>query len=706
MITFIFSIEIVHAQPVQNSLVANNITNFQAQENKSSSITLTATTSRDLAKVPLNFSIVQKPKHGDLSPETIKDNGSKSVSIKYNITKNYTGPDSFTFKVTPINASHINSTGIVSLIVVPPIQVPNNIAESVEENKIRLITLTANTTRDLAKVPLNFSIVQNPKAGKVDIIKYNRNRSVTVGYVPRHNYTGPDSFTFRALVIKTNQMSNIGNVSLVVKPTAPFITDPGYRVAAAFSISLIIDFLIFLIAYAIIRGRREKKEFNITIKFWDIIRDENWYPSLARFQFILWTGIIIFAFAGVTLTRLFSGVGLSIEISSNILLVMGLSAGTAVAGGAISRFQYAGTTPTDVTPTKEIPTDRIREKLPGFKTMLMENDKITLSRFQMFAWTWIGIATFLGLLFSLISGNLYSFELLHLPDFPTVLLVLMGIGQGTYLSAKSARSSFFSINEVRYEQILLRAEKNFITILGSNFGSTGSVWLEYYRPVTKEEMQNCPYLTTEEIFRIRRKGRKTSLRELAEDWKEQYRYQHDRLEYGFDITKSAVVTPNLIRQDTRIVVSLDDIIYKLKSKESDVIVEEDGSLSYKNSDAEYVVRVEKNGLLTYANSDAVFKITTIPPKAEDLSYSTEVNKPVETPLKASDPDVADILTFIKVSDPSNGTLSNLESNTGKIIYTPKIGFVGDDTFTYKANDSKVDSNIATIKISVTKSHNA
>ena len=531
----------------------------------------------------------------------------------------------------------------------------------------------------------------------MDIIKYNANRSVSVRYIPKYNYTGPDSFTYRATAVKTNQMSNIGNVSLQVIPSAPFITDPGYRAVAAFSISLIIDFVIFLIAYLIIRGRRQKKDLKITIKFWDIIRDGNWYPSLARFQFILWTGIIVFAFAGITLTRLFSGVGLPIDIPSNILLLTGLSAGTAVTGGAVSRFQYAGTTPTDVAPTKEIPSDRIRKRLPGFKTMLMENDKITLSRFQMFAWTWIGIVTFLGLLFSSISGTLYHFELLDLPVFPTVLLVLMGIGQGTYLSSKAVRSSFFSINEVRYEQILLRPEKNFITILGSNFGNTGSVWLEYYKPVTKEEMQNCPYLTPS-------KNKKISLRELAElaeDWKEQYRYQYDRLDYCFDITKPAMVTPNLVRQDTRIVVSLDDIIYKLKSKENNVKVEENGSLSdEKDSDAEYVVRVERDGLLTYANSDAVFKITTIPPKAENLSVPTEANKQVEIQLKANDPDVGDILTFIKVSDPSNGTLSNLESNTGKITYTPKADFVGEDSFTYKANDGKVDSNIATVKISI------
>jgi Bacterial Ig domain len=106
---------------------------------------------------------------------------------------------------------------------------------------------------------------------------------------------------------------------------------------------------------------------------------------------------------------------------------------------------------------------------------------------------------------------------------------------------------------------------------------------------------------------------------------------------------------------------------------------------------------------------SITQAANVPPKAENLSIPTVVNKQVEIPLKASDPDVGDVLTFIKVSDPWNGTLSDIDastgkvtSSTGKITYTPKAGFVGEDIFTYKANDGKVDSNIATVKISITQ----
>ena len=39
-------------------------------------------------------------------------------------------------------------------------------------------------------------------------------------------------------------------------------------------------------------------------------------------------------------------------------------------------------------------------------------------------------------------------------------------------------------------------------------------------------------------------------------------------------------------------------------------------------------------------------------------------------------------------------------------YTPKAGFVGEDGFTFKANDGKVDGNTATVKISIKQATNS
>jgi VCBS repeat-containing protein len=57
------------------------------------------------------------------------------------------------------------------------------------------------------------------------------------------------------------------------------------------------------------------------------------------------------------------------------------------------------------------------------------------------------------------------------------------------------------------------------------------------------------------------------------------------------------------------------------------------------------------------------------------------------------------LTFIKVSNPTKGTLT-INSATGAYTYNASAGASGLDSFTYKANDSSLDSNISTVSINI------
>jgi len=57
----------------------------------------------------------------------------------------------------------------------------------------------------------------------------------------------------------------------------------------------------------------------------------------------------------------------------------------------------------------------------------------------------------------------------------------------------------------------------------------------------------------------------------------------------------------------------------------------------------------------------------------------------------------DPLTYYVVAQPTHGTLSGTMPD---LIYTPEAGYLGEDLFTFKANDGTVDSNIATIYIEV------
>ena len=68
-----------------------------------------------------------------------------------------------------------------------------------------------------------------------------------------------------------------------------------------------------------------------------------------------------------------------------------------------------------------------------------------------------------------------------------------------------------------------------------------------------------------------------------------------------------------------------------------------------------------------------------------------------------DPD-GNPLSAVLGSGPSHGTLT-LDAD-GSFIYTPAANFNGSDSFTYKANDGSIDSNVATVTITVTGTNDA
>lgn len=66
-------------------------------------------------------------------------------------------------------------------------------------------------------------------------------------------------------------------------------------------------------------------------------------------------------------------------------------------------------------------------------------------------------------------------------------------------------------------------------------------------------------------------------------------------------------------------------------------------------------------------------------------------------LVGSDPE-DDPITFSKVSDPSKGTVQ-IQSN-GSFVYTATVGQTGADSFTFKVNDGALDSDPATVSITI------
>jgi VCBS repeat-containing protein len=64
-----------------------------------------------------------------------------------------------------------------------------------------------------------------------------------------------------------------------------------------------------------------------------------------------------------------------------------------------------------------------------------------------------------------------------------------------------------------------------------------------------------------------------------------------------------------------------------------------------------------------------------------------------------DVDGNELLTSVLVSGPAHGTLTL--NPDGSFTYTPAENFCGEDSFTYKAYDGELYSNVATVRIVVT-----
>ena len=164
--------------------------------------------------------------------------------------------------------------------------------------------------------------------------------------------------------------------------------------------------------------------------FWDLIREGDYFPSLARFQFILWTFTVSFTLLSMYLLMMWNNTLCWSAVPQNILALMGISAGVPIVSMVISREKYtksiAGSLP-------------CKENVPALSTMLLEHSKPTIGRYQMFLWTFISIIIYLGLFLQQINGisNMEGLTQLKLPDIDPSLLFLMGLSQAGYLGAKA-----------------------------------------------------------------------------------------------------------------------------------------------------------------------------------------------------------------------------------------------------------------------------
>jgi len=115
----------------------------------------------------------------------------------------------------------------------------------------------------------------------------------------------------------------------------------------------------------------------------------------------------------------------------------------------------------------------------------------------------------------------------------------------------------------------------------------------------------------------------------------------------------------------------------------------------------YVLRAF-NGSIESANSNevSVTPVSNIAPVADNGVLYVLKDVTATEILTASDDD-GDPLTYSIVANGSLGTATITNASTGAFQYVPNPGVTGSDSFTFKAADARVDSNIATITVEIT-----
>ncbi len=146
--------------------------------NEDTSLAITLTGS-DVDGNPLTFALTSSPAYGTLS--------GTAPSLTYTPDGNYSGSDSFTFKV---NDGTIDSAAVTVSITVNPVNdapVANSQEVTTPEDTPTAITLTGS---DIDNGSLTFSITAAPSHGTLS------GSAPNLSYTPAPNYNGPDSFQF------------------------------------------------------------------------------------------------------------------------------------------------------------------------------------------------------------------------------------------------------------------------------------------------------------------------------------------------------------------------------------------------------------------------------------------------------------------------------------------------------------------------------
>ncbi|MAT41911.1 MAG: hypothetical protein CL609_06190 [Anaerolineaceae bacterium] len=144
-------------------------------------------TAYDVDGDSLTFRIENNPIHGSLG--SITNTGTQTASVQYIPSTDYVGLDQFEFQVIDEN-NHISNTAVIEITVTSVNDKPiaDNQSLSTDEDTTFPVTLTGSDPESAA---ITFVVISGPQHGTLSGI------APSLTYTPILNYFGSDSFTFR-----------------------------------------------------------------------------------------------------------------------------------------------------------------------------------------------------------------------------------------------------------------------------------------------------------------------------------------------------------------------------------------------------------------------------------------------------------------------------------------------------------------------------
>lgn len=204
----------------------------------------------------------------------------------------------------------------------------------------------------------------------------------------------------------------------------------GVRAAMSHSLPFFVGFAGLVVLWLVIGVA---SSFNVSKLF----EGQDKRPSSSKFQFLLWTAVIVFGYLVVYSTPDKSGnyrFSPLEGLPSNLLIAMGISGATAVAAKAITTSNVAsGKHKTAFDSTADRTIDGMRAIRGGI--FQGDDGAPDLGKVQMILWTVISVGVFLAS----VVQNVYAPDPSRtLPDIGQTLMILMGLGHATYVGKKIA----------------------------------------------------------------------------------------------------------------------------------------------------------------------------------------------------------------------------------------------------------------------------